>query len=179
MSLRSMTCVGAATLAALSACGGGGTATATAPPSTGTGTASAAPQGRVIGPARDFGDACRLLSVAEVQAALGGGPLTASSRSDPQTGSVCTYAAADGGSPLLTVQVTVEASTAEARDAVDQLGGSPLTGIGDDARLSTRGALGTTVYLARGATLAALTTLRREVPQQALVELARTLAGRL
>jgi hypothetical protein len=168
-----------ALLVTLSACGGGGTTTVTAPPGTGA-RAPAPPQGQAIGPARDFGDACRLLSAAEVQAALGGGPLTASPRSDPQAGSFCTYTPADGGgSPLLIVQVVVHRSAAEARDAVDQLGGSPLTGIGDDARLSTRGTLGTTVHLARGATLAALTTLRREVPQQALVELARTLAGRL
>jgi hypothetical protein len=168
-----------ALLATLSACGGGGTTTVTAPPGTGART-PASTQGQAVGPAREFGDACRLLSAAEVQAALGGGPLAAIPRSDPQAGSFCTYAPADGsGIPLLTVQVTIHRSPAEARDAVDQLGGSPLTGIGDDARLSTRGTLGTTVYLARGATVAALTTLRTGVPQQALAELARTLAGRL
>jgi Protein of unknown function (DUF3558) len=170
-------CSGAALLLVTVGCGGG-TPTVTAP---GSGaTASPAPQGQVVAPARDFGDACRLLSPAEVQAAVGGGPLTATPRSDPQTGSVCTYAPASGsGVPAVTVQVSVKASAAEARQEVEQQGGSELSGVGDVARVSSQSGLGVAVFVARGSTVAVLTTVRHDVPPLAVVRLATTLAGRL
>jgi hypothetical protein len=97
----------------LVACGGGGTATGTRPPGTGQQT-SAAPQGRVIAPAREFGDACRLLSTAEVQTAGGGDAVTATPRSDPQLGSFCVYTRQSTSETVLTVQVAVQASAADA-----------------------------------------------------------------
>jgi hypothetical protein len=71
----------------LTACGGGGNGSTPAP------AVSPTAQGLQVGPARDFGDACRLLPPAEVQSGTGVGPVIGGSRSDPQLGSSCTYAA--------------------------------------------------------------------------------------
>ena len=169
--------VAAALAATLAACGGGGTATATRPPGTGR-QSSAAPRGRVIAPAREFGDACRLLSTAEVQAAAGDGAVTATPRSDPQLGSFCVYTRQSTSETVLTVQVAVQASAEDARDAVAQLGGSPLSDAGDAARISSVGGLGTAVHVARGSTLATLST-GQALPRQAVVQLATLLARRL
>jgi hypothetical protein len=160
----------------LAGCGSGdGGATPT------PGVTSRTPLGVEVGPARDFGDACRLLSPAEVQSTLGTGPVTASPRSDPQLGSFCTDTPATGGAsvPVLTVQVVVRQSAAAARSDVDQSGGPPLSGVGDDARLSKPGGLGVAVYLSRGATFAVLSSAHRGVTQDELVRLATLLAGRI
>jgi uncharacterized protein DUF3558 len=145
------------------------------------GVTSRTPLGLVVGPARDFGDACRLLSPAEVESTLGTGPVTASPRSDPQVGSFCTYTPATGGAsvPVLTVQVVVRQSAADARSDVEQSGGPPLSGIGDDARLARPGGLGVAVHLSRGATFAVLSSAHRGVTQDELVKLATLLAGRI
>jgi hypothetical protein len=145
------------------------------------GVTSRTPLGIEVGPARDFGDACRLLSPAEVQSTLGTGPVTASPRSDQQLGSFCTDTPATGGAsvPVLTVQVVVRQSAAAARSDVDQSGGPPLSGLGDDARLSKPGGLGVAVYLSRRATFAVLSSAHRGVTQDELVKLASILAGRL
>jgi hypothetical protein len=160
---------------ALAGCGGGGgsTSTPTAAPST--------PQGLAVGPAKDFGDACRLLSPAEVQSTTSVGPVTAGSRKDPNLGSYCTYTPAAGGSsvPVLTVQAVIRQSPAIARAEVDQSGGPPLSGIGDDARLSKPGGLGSAVYLSKGASYVVLSSIHKDVTQDELVKLARTLVGRL
>jgi hypothetical protein len=166
---------GAAVVLTLTACGG----TSTGSPATGSRTASQSPQSNVIAPARDFGDACRLLSAADVQAAVGGGPITATAQNSSQQGSFCLYTQPPSGStPVLTLQVMVQPTASDARAGVDQLGGSPLNGIGDAARLATPAGLGTQVDVARGATLAALLTVKN-LPQQALVQLARLVADRL
>ncbi|HEY2702651.1 MAG TPA: hypothetical protein VGL20_03075 [Candidatus Dormibacteraeota bacterium] len=167
----------AAVLLALSGCGGAGSAPA---PGTGAGSSSA-PPGGVVAPARDFGDACRLLSPAEVQTALGRGPITAASEPDAQSGSRCTYTVASdqSGVPVLTLQVAVQASPAEARQAVDQIGGTALSGVGDAARSSTLGGLGVQVVLARGADLVSIATSVRDVSPRLLVGLATIVAGRL
>jgi hypothetical protein len=161
----------------VSACGGAGTVTGTRPPGTGTRTSSS-PQGRIVAPAREFGDACRLLSAAEVQAAAGDGSLTATPRSDPQLGSFCVYTRQSTSETVLTVQVAVQASAEDARGAVAQLGGSPLSGIGDAARVSSVDGLGTAVHVARGSTLATLST-GQALPRQVIVQLASLLARRL
>lgn len=167
----------AALLVILSACGGGGTATGTRPPGTGART-SPSPQGRIIAPAREFGDACRLLTPAEVQAAAGDESLVATPRSDPQLGSFCVYTRPSTSETVLTVQVTVQASAEDARDAVAQLGGSSLSGIGDAARISSVQGLGTALHVARGPALATLST-GQGLPEQAVVQLATLLARRL
>jgi hypothetical protein len=160
----------------LAGCGGGDGGASPTP-----GVTSRTPLGIEVGPARDFGDACRLLSPAEVQSTLGTGPVTASPRSDPQLGSFCTDTPATGGAsvPVLTVQVVVRQSAAAARSDVDQSGGPPLSGVGDDARLSKPGGLGVAVYLSRRATFAVLSSAHRGVTQDELVKLATLLAGRL
>jgi hypothetical protein len=164
-------------VAALGACGGGG-APGTTPPGTGAAGSHSSPA-QVIPPARNFGDACRLLSAAGVQAALGGGPLVATSEVNSQLGSYCHYVTSDArADQLLTVQVIVHGSAAEARDAVDQLGASPLTGVGDVARYSTLAGAAHGIDLARGATEAVVTTVE-DVPQADLVHLAVILAHRL
>jgi hypothetical protein len=159
----------------LTACGGGGNGSTPAP------AVSPTARGLQVGPARDFGDACRLLSPAEVQSGTGVGPVIGASRSDPQLGSSCTYTQAAGGSsvPVLTVQVVVRQSAAAARSDVEQTGGPVLSGVGDVARSSMPGGLGVAVYLARGATYAALSSIHKDVTQEELVKLAGTLAGRL
>jgi hypothetical protein len=169
--------LGTVGLAALLAGCGSGDGGATPSP----GVTSRTPLGLEVGPARDFGDACRLLSPAEVQSTLGTGPVTASPRSDPQLGSFCTYTPATGGAsvPVLTVQVVARQSAAAARSDVEQSGGPPLSGIGDDARLSKAGGLGVAVYLSRGATFAVLSSAHKGVTQDELVRLATLLAGRL
>ena len=163
-------------LVTLAGCGGGGAGASPTP-----GVPSRTPLGLEVGPAKDFGDACRLLSPAEVRSALGTGPVTASPRTDPQLGSFCTDTPATGGAsvPVLTVQVVVRQSAAAARGDVEQSGGPPLSGIGDDARLSRPGGLGVAVYLSRGATFAVLSSAHRGVTQDELVKLATVLAGRL
>lgn len=163
--------------ATLAACGGGGTATGTRPPGTGQ-QSSAAGRGRVIAPAREFGDACRLLAPAEVQTAAGDGSVTATPRSDPQLGSFCVYTRQSTSETVLTVQVAVQASAEDARDAVSELGGSPLSGIGDAARISSADGLGTALHVARGSTLATLSS-GQALPRQAVVQLATLLARRL
>jgi hypothetical protein len=175
MRARLTLCVAGTLLAVLTACGGGGNGSTPAP------AGSPTPQGLQVGPARDFGDACRLLTPAEVQSATGVGPVVGASRSDPQLGSSCTYTPATGGSsvPVLTVQVVVRQSAAAARGDVEQSGGPPLSGVGDDARSSKPGGLGVAVYLARGATYAVLSSIHKDVTQEKLVKLAGTLAGRL
>jgi hypothetical protein len=173
---RTLTLYATGTLLAvlLTACGGGGNGSTPAP------AVSPTAQGLQVGPARDFGDACRLLSPAEVQSATGVGPVIGASRSDPQLGSSCTYTQAGGSSvPVLTVQVVVRQSAAAARSDVDQTDGPALSGVGDVARSSKPGGLGVAVYLARGATYAALSSIHKDVTQEELVKLAGTLAGRL
>lgn len=159
---------------ALAGCGGS-TTTSTPTP------APATPPGLAVGPARDFGNACRLLTAAEVQSGTSVGPLSASPRTDPNLGSYCTYTPSSGGSsvPVLTVQAIVEQSAASARAMVDQSGGATLGGVGDDARLSKPGGLGSAVYLAKGATYAVLSSIHKDVTQQELAKLAGALAGRL
>ncbi|HEY2705778.1 MAG TPA: hypothetical protein VGL20_19020 [Candidatus Dormibacteraeota bacterium] len=139
------------------------------------------PPGLEVGPAKDFGNACRLLSPAEVQSTLGSGPVAASPRSDPQLGSFCTYTPTTGGAsvPVLTVQVVIRQSVAAARGDVEQSGGPPLSGVGDSARLSKPGGLGVAVYLSRGATFAVLSSAHKGVTQDELVKLATVLAGRV
>ncbi len=163
-------------VAMLAGCGSGDSGATPTP-----GTVSRTPQGIEVGPAKDFGDACRLLSPAEVQSILGTGAVTASPRSDPQLGSFCTYPPTGGGAsvPVLTVRVEVRQSAAAARSDVEQSGGPPLTGIGDDARLSRPGGLGVAVYLCRGATFAVLSSSHKGVTQDELVKLATALAGRV
>jgi hypothetical protein len=169
------TLIAGALLVLLTGCGAGDSGSTPAP------GASPTPFSLQVGPAKDFGDACRLLSPAEVQSGLGIGPVVASPRSDPQLGSFCTYTAASGGSsvPVLTVQVVVRQSPAAARSDVDQTGGPTLSGVGDDARLSKPGGLGFAVYLSHGATYAVLSSIHKDVTQQELVKLAGTLAGRI
>jgi hypothetical protein len=167
-------CATCTSLAVLTACGGGGNGSTAAP------AVSPTPQGLQVGPARDFGDACRLLSPAEVQSATGVGPVIGASRSDPQLGSSCTYTPSGGSSvPVLTVQVVVRQSAAAARSDVEQSGGPVATGVGDVARVSKPGGLGVAVFLARGATYAMLSSIHKDVTQEELVKLAGTLAGRL
>ncbi|HEX6492201.1 MAG TPA: DUF3558 family protein [Candidatus Dormibacteraeota bacterium] len=158
---------------ALAGCGSSSsTPTPTAAPST--------PPGLVVGPARDFGDACRLLTPAEVQSATSVGPVTAGSRKDPQLGSYCTYTPAGGSSvPVLTVQAVVEYTAAAARAMVDQSGGPTLSGVGDDARLARPGGLGSAVYLSKGTSYVVLSSIHKDVTEQELTRLAGTLAGRL
>ncbi|HEX3604702.1 MAG TPA: hypothetical protein VH134_02180 [Candidatus Dormibacteraeota bacterium] len=133
-----------------------------------------------VGPARDFGDACKLLSASDVQSATNAGPVTPGSRTDPQLGSFCTYTLAGGtGVPLLNVQVEVLRTTAEAKGTVDASGGPALSGIGDDARASKPGGLGSAVYLSKGATYAVLSSVHKDVTPAELQKLATTLAGRL
>jgi hypothetical protein len=81
--------------------------------------------------------------------------------------------------PVLTLQVAVQASPAEARQAVDQIGGTALSGVGDAARSSTLGGLGVQVVLARGADLVSIATSVRDVSPRLLVGLATIVAGRL
>jgi hypothetical protein len=117
----------------------------------------------------------------EVQAAAGGLPVTATPRTDPQSGSYCDYMQATrygGSSLLLSVQVSVHGSASEARDVVDQLGGSPVQGIGDVARVQVQQGVSIAVHVAHGATLAAVSTFDR-IPQQVLVRLAALVGGRL
>ncbi len=163
-------------LVALAGCGGGDNTPTPTPASV-----SKTPLGLQVGPARDFGDACRLLSPAEVQSGLGSAPVIATPRSDPQLGSFCTYTPATGGSsvPLLTVQVVVRQSPAAARSDVEQSGGTPQSGVGDEARLAKPGGLGVAVYLVKGSTFAVLSSVHRDVTQLELVKLATTLASRL
>jgi hypothetical protein len=161
-------------LLALAGCGGStSTPTPTAAPAT--------PPGLAVGPAKDFGDACRLLTPAEVESATSVGPLTTASAKDPQLGSTCTYNPAAGGSsvPVLTVQAVVEYSAASARSMVDQSGGPAIGGLGDDARAAKPGGLGAAVYLAKGADYVVLSSIHKGVTQSALGKLAGTLAGRL
>jgi len=159
---------------ALAGCGGSSsTPTPTAAPST--------PPGLVVGPARDFGDACRLLTASEVQSATSVGPVSPGSSKDPQLGSYCTYRPAAGGSsvPVLTVQAVIEYSAAAARAMVDQSGGPTISGVGDDARAAKPGGLGSAVYLSKGASYVVLSSIHKDVTEQALEKLAGTLAGRL
>lgn len=165
----------AALLVALTGCGSGD-----GKPTPSPGAVAQSPLALQVGPARDFGNACRLLTPAEMQSTLGTGAVAAP-RSDPQLGSFCTYTPASGGSsvPLLTVQVEVLRSPAAARLQVDQTGGPVLGGVGDAARISKPGGLGIAVYLARGATYAVLSSSHRDVTEQMLTRLAGILAGRL
>lgn len=174
-------------LVGLAACGtssGSGPATGSSPTSRAASAGSNAartPLGQVIPPVHDFGDACRLLTVMEVEAAAGGEPITAHSRTDPQTGSFCDYMQRRqyGGSvSILTIQVVVHPTASEARSAVDELGGSPLPGIGDAARLYEQPRAAMAVFTARGAELASVST-QDFLPQQTLIQLATIVAGRL
>jgi hypothetical protein len=161
-------------LLALAGCGSSGsTPTPTAAPTT--------PQGLVVGPAKDFGDACRLLTAAEVESATSVGPVTAGSHEDPQLGSSCIYSPASGGSsvPVLQLQVVVEQNPATARAQVDQSGGPAISGLGDDARAAKPGGLGAALYLAKGADYVVLSSIHKAVTQSALEKLAGTLIGRL
>ncbi len=174
--------VGAAILVALSACGGEpGVRTGATPAPDGGAHSSSAPLGQVIAPTRDFGDACRLLSAAEVQMAVARGPITASSEPNTQSGSRCAYTVTSdaSGAPLVTVQVAVQPSPAEARQGVEQIGGVALRGVGDAARGSTLGGLGAQVVLSRGPDLVSIATSVEDVSQQMLIRLATIIAGRL
>lgn len=152
----------------ITACGGSTTAGTTPTPSTAT------PLGSLIPPAQPFGDACRLLTAAEVQKAFGDGTVSAASQSDQQIGSTCTY---ESGGLLFKIQAVVENSASDARDAVVQLGGNPVSGVGDVARYA-QSSLGTVLGLTHGPTLVVLST-SKNATQQLLVGLATTLVGRL
>jgi len=167
--------VAGALVGVLAGCGGGSgsTSTPTAAPAT--------PRGLVVGPAHDFGNACRLLTPAEVQSTTSVGPVTAGPRSDPQLGSFCTYTPASGGSsvPVLQLQAVVEQSAAAARAMVEQSGGPSVNGVGDVARLARPGGLGSAVYLSKGANYVVLSSIHKDVTEQELVKLAQTLVGRV
>ena len=135
----------AAVTALMTACG----SSPTPAPTTDGSTPAPSPLGRVIPPAHDFGGACRLLTPGEVQASIGGGLLTASSQTNPQSGSLCSYGEA-GSPPIITLQVTVQASADEADTGIDQIGGTLLSGVGDHARIGTPQGLVTQISFARG-----------------------------
>ena len=161
-------------LLALAGCGGSSSiSTPTPAPST--------PQGLAVGPARAFGDACRLLTTSEVQSATSVGPLVAGPHNDPQLGSFCIYTSTSGGSsvPVLQLQAVVEQSPAAASAQVDQSGGTAVAGVGDDTRLAKPGGLGSAVYLAKGATYVVLSSIHKDVTGAELQRLAGTVAGRL
>jgi hypothetical protein len=165
-------------LVLLAGCGAGDTPqAATQAPS-----APAQPSAQA-GPAPPVRDACTLLPAATAASALGTGAVTASPRTDPRLGASCTYSETSpsglGAAPLLTVEVSARRDAADARSQVDRSGGSPVAGIGDDARVSAPGALSTAVFLARGATFVVLFSLHQGVTAEQILPLAHTVAAAL
>ncbi len=134
-----------------------------------------------VGPAKNFGNACRLLTTAEVQSGLGQGAVTASSRTDPQLGSFCTWtpSAAATSVALLSINVIVEQSAAVARSEVDLAGGPAVNGLGDDAHLAKPGGLGVALSFSKGATYVVLSSIHKGVTDDQLQKLAGTIVGRL
>jgi hypothetical protein len=77
------------------------------------------------------------------------------------------------------VEVSARRDAADARSQVDRSGGSPVAGIGDDARVSAPGGLSTAVFLARGATFVVLFSLHQGVTVEQILPLAHTVAAAL
>lgn len=163
-------------LAVLAGCGSSDQGSATPPPAT-----SPTPLGLAVGPAKNFGNACRLLSPAEVQSALGQGAVAASSRTDPQLGSFCTWTPSTAATSvaLLTVNVIVEQGASVARGQVDAAGGPAVAGLGDDAHFAKPGGLGVSLSFSKGATYVVLSSIHKDVTDEQLQKLAGTIAGRL
>lgn len=165
-----------AALALLAGCGSSDQGTATPTPAT-----SPTPLNLQVGPAKNFGNACRLLSPAEVQSGLGQGAVTASSRTDPQLGSFCTWTPSTSAVSvaLLTLNVIVEQSAAVARAQVDAAGGAAVSALGDDAHFAKPGGLGVSLSFSKGATYVVLGSIHKGVTDDQLEKLAGTVVGRL